>query len=97
VFTEATGEIVEKPAIENSNLILHDVNLGEKEGRDLCIKLKQQSKTKQIPIILISALPELAKTFQVCGADDYVKKPFSAADLTRKVEHFLCAAKNFFE
>jgi CheY-like chemotaxis protein len=92
VHDDATGEIIERPGIEHSDLILLHINLEKKDGRDLCQKLKQGAATKQIPIILISALSELAKTYHICGADGYLKKPFSSADLIRKVEQFLHAA-----
>jgi CheY-like chemotaxis protein len=92
VYDDATGDIIERPEIEQSDLILLDINLDTKDGRDLCLKLKQRPETKQIPLILISALSELPKTYHICGADDYLKKPFSSVDLIQKVEHFLHAA-----
>jgi DNA-binding response OmpR family regulator len=92
VHTDATGEIFNKSAIEDCDLILLDINLGEKDGRDLCKRHKDESKTRHIPVILVSSIPELSSAYKTCGADEYLKKPFSSTELIKKVDHFLKAA-----
>jgi CheY-like chemotaxis protein len=92
VQTDATGDIVEKPSIEHSDLILLDINLGKNDGCDLCRRLKQEPSTREIPVILVSSMPGLSKIYAGCGANDYLRKPFSTAELISKVEYFLNAA-----
>src|SRR5580765_7638210 len=61
------------------DLILLDLMLPGMGGLDVCRELRSGEKTKQIPIIIITARSE--ETDEVIGlsmgADDYVTKPFS--------------------
>src|SRR5574339_150831 len=57
------------------DVILLDVLLSGEDGRDIAKKLKHQDKTKNIPIIMISAHPGAAETVRSCGADDFLPKP----------------------
>jgi len=68
-------------AIQNEapSLILLDIMLPDSSGLDICRKIKENSKYKQIPIIIISALgdeSDIVNGLEI-GADDYVAKPFS--------------------
>src|SRR5262245_10584186 len=60
------------------DLILLDVMLPGLQGTDVCRELRGSERTRQIPIIILSARAE--ETDQVVGfslgADDYVTKPF---------------------
>ena len=49
------------------------------------IFLKKNSKTKHIPILMMSAHPEVEKTIYSHGADDFVAKPFGIKELTEKI------------
>lgn len=71
------------------DLILLDHWLGDHFGGDLCLKLKDNPLTKDIPVIIVSAhhtIKEIAK--QYC-ADDYVEKPFSIKVIEDKVRKYL--------
>lgn len=92
VQTDATGEITRLKVIEKADLILLDVNLENTDGRELCKELKEREATKSIPIILISAVPDLSETYHLCGAEGYLRKPFSSEDLIKKVEGLVQAA-----
>ncbi len=73
------------------NIILLDINMPEINGYDLCIQLKQQSYTANIPIIFISALDDgfdKKKAFTVGGAD-YITKPFHLEEVLARVQHQL--------
>src|SRR5256714_13143125 len=58
------------------DLILLDVLLSGKDGREIVKQLKSQEETKSIPIIMFSAHPSAEKTAREAGADDFVAKPF---------------------
>jgi len=45
VHDDATGEIIERREIERSDLILLDIDLDKKDGRDICLELKQRPAT----------------------------------------------------
>lgn len=76
---------------EQPDLILLDINMPEINGYDLCIKLKQQTETADIPIIFISALDDgldKKRAFTVGGAD-YITKPFQIEEVMVRVQHQL--------
>jgi len=68
------------------DLILLDVLLSGRDGRTICRKLKDQESTKHIPIIMLSAHPEAAKTIHEYGADEFIAKPFEMKELLAMVE-----------
>lgn len=73
------------------DLILLDIRLPEKDGFQLCKELKSDSKTKHIPIIMISVKAEetdVVVGLEV-GADDYISKPFRKRELMARVKAVL--------
>ena len=85
VQMDQTGEAVEDIKKENPGLIILDINLGDKDGAEICHKLKKDAQTKGIPIILISAKMDVHAIAEDCGAEDYLAKPFRAKELIDKV------------
>jgi DNA-binding response OmpR family regulator len=76
------------------DLILLDVLISGNDGRILCKKLKSETLTRKIPIIMFSAHPGAAATINQYGADDFIAKPFDVNDLLAKVDKQL-PIKNF--
>jgi two-component system phosphate regulon response regulator PhoB len=70
------------------DLILLDLMLPGLSGFDVCRELRAGERTRDIPIIIISAKAE--ETDQVVGfslgADDYVTKPFSVKVLLQRIK-----------
>jgi DNA-binding response OmpR family regulator len=90
VVTTEKGDYVEK--LRNGSLpdlILLDVLLSGKDGRDIVKQLKRQEETKHIPIIMFSAHPNAEQTAVEAGAEDFVAKPFDIDFLLRKIEQYL--------
>jgi PAS domain S-box-containing protein len=70
------------------DLILLDILMPEMDGYEVCAKLKASSKTKDVPVIFVSALHEVfdkVKAFSVGGVD-YITKPFQADEVIARVE-----------
>src|SRR5438876_670026 len=69
------------------DLILLDLMLPVMNGLDVCRELRSGERTKEIPIIILTAKAE--ETDQVVGfsmgADDYVTKPFSVKVLLQRI------------
>jgi DNA-binding response OmpR family regulator len=86
-----------KPAMDLINeqqfpdLLLLDVRLvgEEKNGNEICNALKANDKTKNIPVVLISAEQDLVNIAYQCGADGYIKKPFDINFMVEKVKEFI--------
>lgn len=68
------------------DLILLDVLLSGKDGREICRVLKSQQLTKKIPVIMVSAHPGVEKSVKEAGADDFLEKPFEMGDMLTTVE-----------
>ena len=73
------------------DLILLDIMLPGIKGLDLCRIIKSDRNTKNIPIILVSALGEedVIVNGLEAGADDYINKPFSNKILLARVKSVL--------
>jgi DNA-binding response OmpR family regulator len=67
------------------DLILLDIMLGDKDGRDICKSLKDNPDTSRIPIIMISASHGVHTVHESCNANDYIAKPFDIDDLLNGV------------
>ncbi len=71
------------------DLILLDVLLSGTDGRKAARELKNNKKTKDIPIILLSAHPSAEKTFEKSEADAFLAKPFEIEDLLSVIKEHL--------
>ena len=73
------------------DLVLLDLMLPEEDGISILKKLRNDSKTKKMPIILLTAKSiEYDKVMGLeNGADDYVAKPFSMMELLARVKALL--------
>lgn len=88
ITTSEKGDYVEKLSIQNKHLpdlIILDVLLSGKDGRTITRKLKNEKKTHNIPIVMISAHPNAEKSVKESGADDFLSKPFDINNLLSKV------------
>ncbi len=73
------------------DLILLDVMMPEMDGYETCRRLKASSKTKEIPIVFLTAktsTEDIVKGFDL-GAVDYVTKPFNQTELLVRVKTHL--------
>jgi sigma-B regulation protein RsbU (phosphoserine phosphatase) len=73
------------------DLALVDVMMPGMDGFEVCRQLKQNKKTSDIPVIMVTSLQDvddLEKGFKA-GATDYVTKPFRARELLARVRNTL--------
>ncbi len=76
---------------ESPQLIILDLMLPGMDGLDVCKILKNDDRTKQIPIVMLTAKSEESDVVVglQLGADDYVTKPFSPKVLIARVKAIL--------
>ena len=70
------------------DLILMDDILPDTRGSEFCRRLKSDESTKDIPVILISAMPNLPETARNCYADAYIEKPFNIDHISDVIQRF---------
>ena len=88
VETTLRGDEVEQLAEEvQPDLIILDILILGKDGRDLAKSLKSHEKTRHIPILMISAHPYAEKGIQEVGDADFLAKPFDMDDLLTRVSN----------
>ncbi|MGO9020987.1 MAG: response regulator [Syntrophobacteraceae bacterium] len=78
------------------DLVVLDVMMPRKNGYVLCSELKKNKETKEIPIILLTAVGEAVPSTTYSHADgkateaeDYIAKPVDAKDLVESIERLV--------
>jgi two-component system phosphate regulon response regulator PhoB len=80
---------------ENPDLILLDWMLPGRSGLELAQQIKQNPRTRAVPIIMVSARGEEEDRVKGLdtGADDYITKPFSPREVVARVNAVLRRAR----
>jgi two-component system phosphate regulon response regulator PhoB len=89
VVTADDGQkALERVEEECPDLILLDWMIPNTSGLEVCRRLKLQTKTRHIPIIMLSARSEEVDRIRglETGADDYMIKPYSVLELVARVK-----------
>lgn len=70
------------------DLIILDWMLPKISGIEVCRRLRQRNETKNVPIIMLTARNDESDKIRgfETGADDYINKPFSVAELKARVK-----------
>ena len=91
IFAVNGGEALEIATREKPDLVLLDIMMPVMNGFQVLRKLKSQEETKNIPVIMLtSKVQEKDVVFGLeAGAEDYITKPFSFAELNARVNHVL--------
>lgn len=84
-------EAVEKAKQERPDLILMDVVMPRMNGFEACKMIRQQTATRDIPIVLVTTRGEeeyMEAGFQ-SGCNDYITKPVNGEELVALLQSYL--------
>ena len=92
----ADGDGVEDTVLsERPDVILLDIVMPKRNGYEILRRLKKDDRTRQTPIVLVSC--RAADSDRLWGmrqgADEYLAKPFTGADLLTVVTRFTAAGR----
>ena len=84
-------DALEKVDQHKPDLILLDIMMPRMSGFQVCRRLKGDPKTRDIQILMVTALNELGDIEQAseCGTDDFVSKPVNKLELLTRVKSLL--------
>lgn len=84
-------QTLDQVARAQPDLILLDIMMPRMSGYEVCSRLKADKATRDIPIIMVTALAELGDIEKAvnAGADDFLTKPVNKLELTTRVRSLL--------
>lgn len=97
VITAADGEAaLDVVRRELPDLIILDIMMPQLDGYKVCRRLKANSRTADIPVIMLTAKSRKEDKFwgRDAGADEYVTKPFEPVELEAMVEKLIALRKS---
>jgi len=94
VLTATNGlDALQKVAEAAPDLILLDIMMPKMSGFEVCKKIKSDPKTRDIIVIMVTALNETSDIERAaeCGSDDYLAKPIDRKALIDQVRTLLAS------
>lgn len=88
----SSGNAILDGSFELPDIFILDKQLSGVDGLDVCRFLKADERTRHIPVVLVSATPQVAALAKAVCADDFLEKPFKNKELLAMVERHIKGA-----
>jgi DNA-binding response OmpR family regulator len=79
-------EAIELATSVDPDVVILDLNMPGIGGLETCSRLRAEDKTSLVPIIVLTGFGAREMETSQAGADDYVNKPVSIADLSMRIQ-----------
>ncbi|MBI3045640.1 MAG: response regulator [Betaproteobacteria bacterium] len=72
-------------------LVISDVVMPEMNGYELCRAIKSDDNLRDVPVVLVTTLSDPKDVLEglACGADNFIRKPYSEKYLLSRINHVL--------
>ena len=87
-YLQRRGKFADRSGTSNPDLLLLDLNMPRKDGREALEEIRANPDLKRIPVIILTtsaAEEDIAKTYNL-GASSFITKPVSFDDLVRTMK-----------
>jgi CheY-like chemotaxis protein len=84
-------DALERIAKQRPDLVLLDIMMPRMDGIECCRRIKENAKTKEIKVIMVTTKSEYGKVKEafVAGCDDYITKPIDKSEMFTKIKDLL--------
>lgn len=89
VVTEQPEEVESIIMNKEIDLVMLDMLISGVNGTDVCARLRKNTSTAHISILMMSALHDAGEKCKKAGANDFIAKPFEMDDLIAKIDKVL--------
>ena len=79
------GKTEQQLSDEVTDLVILDMLIAGTNGTDVCRSIRSNPLSADVPVLMISALPDARKVCIDAGANDFISKPFEMKELLAKV------------
>ncbi|MBF0199940.1 MAG: hybrid sensor histidine kinase/response regulator [Desulfamplus sp.] len=88
-------EALERIAFARPDIILLDIMMPEMDGYETCKRLKEDEKTRDIPIIFLTAFADMDNKIKAFrhGAVDFIVKPFNQEEVLARIDTHLTISR----
>ena len=83
------GQTEQQLSNEVTDLVILDMLIAGTNGTDVCRSIRSNPLSVQVPVLMISALPDVRKVCIDAGANDFISKPFEMKELLAKVSNLI--------
>lgn len=91
IFAYDGRQTLDRVAEQTPDLILLDIMMPKLSGYEVCQRLKAEEATKDIPVLMVTALNEAGDIEKAvaAGCDDFLTKPVNSLELKTRVRSLL--------